>query len=594
VSVLVALLAAACAEGASDEATESAVTTSTSVASASAVSTTSTIADTTTTSSTVPPDAALLLALSAEELVAAVPEGITCAMTGEDTVVLRIRLDASTGRRPATGSSTTGSTTTAVSERDLPGIEQLDVRTRSSNGRTGVIEVEPATDGTWEATIGPFPARRDMDDQDLEVEVRAELADGRLVEETVAVVLRAPQGCVDTQGDRVRYARDEVTLDVATSPAPLELWATGDVACPSGPTTAQVTARVSAPVDRVGARLVLGGTGVASVALIRQADGTWTGTIGPVAGRATMDERTPLRLEVLASTGGRSISAGVDGILVRPGPCPTATTSTTSPGTDGGPVTLTIATSPSPLELWATLSGACPSGPTTVRVTARASRPVDRVGARLLVGGTAVATFDLARQADGSWAATSPTVAGRPSMDARTPIRLELLAAAGGRSASASVDGVLVRPDRCAPVTTAPPAPTTTTAPSTTTTVPPAPTVSVSTTGSVYAVISGACPSGSTTLGVGIQVPAGVSLVSITGTVTNAIGQSSGLAFSSAGGGRYTASAGPFTGTPQMPVSSALTVQVTVTDAQGRTASGSGSATLLRPDPCPTTTTIQP
>jgi hypothetical protein len=613
-ALALAVVAAACGGGEAGEASDSGSATTT----ATSPTTATTSADDTSLDA-----ATLSIELSAREVVAAAPAGVTCAAVGDEVALLRAALGA-----------------------EGPAITAVRAQFRTPEGRSMTVAFEPGADGVPTAEIGPFPAQPDMDDLPLQVAVRAQLADGSTVDETVMVTVRGPDDCVKADGERVRYRRGgagaqstdssrsgsadgtaPVTVRVSTSPAPMDIWATGSGACPAGPTTLGVRVNVSAEVERVGGRLLVAGSSVASGAFVRGADGTWTGTLGPVAGRAGMEARTPLRLEVTAAAGGRSVSATVDGALVRPEACSTTTTTTGTASTSGsattagGPsassptttagqsgeapaVSLSVATTPSPLAVWATRSGACPSGPTTTLVSARVSAPVERVGARLVVGGATAAQFTLVQQPDGSWSGTSPTIEARSGMDARTPLRLEVMASAGGRSVTSTVDGVLVEPERCASTTTATTTPTTaapstapptTVAPAATTTVatvpqsgtsalPPPPSITVSTTGSIEAVVSGACPAGATTLGVGVQV--NVPVASITGTVTNALGQSATLSFSPAGGNRYNATIGPFNGTPQMPESSPLAVQVTVTDAQGRSAGGSATATLLRPPRC--------
>ena len=99
----------------------------------------------------------------------------------------------------------------------------------------------------------------------------------------------------------------------------------------------------------------------------------------------------------------------------------------------------------------------------------------------------------------------------------------------------------------------------------------------------VWAVADGFCGGGSTTFTIQAQTTGDVTQVGAQVTLANGTSKNVQL---SGGGGTWSASAGPFPASAQMPDSSAISISVIARDAAGQQASASASSTLRKPSPC--------
>ncbi|MEL6892240.1 MAG: hypothetical protein AAFP84_11630 [Actinomycetota bacterium] len=324
-----------------------------------------------------------------------------------------------------------------------------------------------------------------------------------------------------------------------------------------------------------------------TIELARGDDGVWRGVAGPFeASRNSTDRTVAVRVRALPEAGEElSADAPVEIEILAPERCAGGRTRrdrTPDPGS------LTVRTDPADGVIVASRVADCAGRPTELRIGVEVSGAVIAVTATgtLPDGSTTSRSFS-GRGRD--FRLTLGPFRGGSGLPESTPFSFEVIATdIYGRTSGDRVAGRLVRPEPCADGAT----PTTTTGGPDDPVDPIAPDepidagdLAISFTPDppqIWALATGRCPAGPTTLGIDVMVPGGADSVRVNGRSGNGQTQSATLRGS---GSRWSGSLGPFDAWADMTNRTDLDVQV-VAERDGRSASRRIDARLRRPDPC--------
>ncbi len=355
---------------------------------------------------------------------------------------------------------------------DQPAAQDEDVDDVDSPSGTRTIDFAVDEDGTWRAVVGPFVARS-PDDRPLDVTVMARTDDGVSARAELELIARAPVRCGSGERpDRTRRTPPPVELDVTTTPSDGRIVGTGAEDCAGRPSVLGVQIDASGAVVAMAATLTLPDGSMVNRSFGGRGSRVVDASLGPFA--APAGDAAVARLVVSATdVYGTTVERSATVTLLRPVPCddPTATSTTISgddEGDDGDSDgatddRLTVAFTPDPPLVWATGTGRCPAGPTTLAVSIVAPAAVESVSVAARTANGQTVTSSLS-ESGGTWQGVIGPFAGWGGMPANSDLGIRITASGGGQNRTVDETARLRRSDACGTATTAP----VTTAPSTT------------------------------------------------------------------------------------------------------------------------------
>lgn len=418
-------------------------------------------------------------------------------------------------------------------------------------------------------------------------------------------------GSADTSEGASSTASSSTTSSTSTTVATTELavavdtdeiWMTlpagvdaAQVCSPASPAVAMVmVSGVAADMSPRG-RVVDGNRRVELEFAASPDEAAWMAVVGPFeASRSSTDRVVTVHVEAIGDDAAPTATGSVELLVRAPEPCGSGT----ADRRDRSPISpdMELRTTPDDGVFVADGVADCAGRPTEVRVEARTKGAVVSVRATVHVAGGDPTTLAFSG-GPGQWRARVGGYSGSPAMAASAPVAVDVVAVvADGSTIRRSLTLTFARPVPCANTTqpggstTVPTIPATSTAAPTTTPATSPPTVAAlgvdvrsPSPSNIDALIDGACPTRPTTFTVTADTQGAPDSVQARVTVPG-VGTNT-YTMANLGGGVWSVTLGPVNGSPSMPASGTISVEVRA-ERGGQTATDSTSLTVHRPSPC--------